>query len=204
MPILWLWINKKANGSGRGAGPWAALFASALAIALTACNREENQPPPPQQSQASPAPQLPRIDLTGLQALIDENAQQRRVLVLDFWATWCKPCVDMFPALHTGLKNLGDRVRVVSVTLDAPGPLEAKAVNFLERHHATEDAYLLIPEPDARLDVVSGLGRRWQDLVVPAILIYDEDGRLAGEHLGEQTGGVEAILADVKRLIDGE
>ncbi len=54
---------------------------------------------------------------------------------------------------------------------------------------------------DARMAVVEGLGQRWRDLVVPAILIYDRNGELIEELIGdlqtssEITAGVVQMLA---------
>ncbi len=149
-----------------------------------------------------PDPVLPQLDLAGLRSLIAASDRQDRVLLLDFWATWCRPCVDLFPRLHRRLKALGNRVRVVTVTLDAPGQGEARAVSMLQRHHATHDAYMLVADSDARLNVVSALGRRWRDLVVPAILVYNIEGRLEVEFLGGEAARIDLIVSEVTRLLD--
>jgi len=142
---------------------------------------------------------LPRIDQAGLERLIAESAEQDRVLVIDFWATWCVPCIEMFEPLHKGVKELGPNVRLVSVTLDAL-ETEAAALRFLNRHNAMEDAYLLVPDVDQRLATVEAIGERWNDLVVPAILVFGPDGKLAGEFLG--SADVEPILTRVRALTE--
>lgn len=180
-----------------------AVWAAMLISTLHGCERSASHPSGEagQLEVAQPAGgQLPRIDLAGLQALVASCDQDDVVLVIDFWASWCRPCVELFPSLHEGVKRLGSRVRMVSVTLDAPGLYEQRALNFLRSHHALHDAYLLVPEGDARLQVVSALGRRWRDLVVPAILIYDRDGRLAAEFLGGLQGQ-DPIITKVTQLL---
>ncbi len=146
---------------------------------------------------------LPRIDLAGIERLIAEADAQDRVLVIDFWATWCVPCVEMFPGLHAGLKDLGDPVLPVTITLDAPGRLEAAAIAFLKTHHAMKNAYLLEPDSDAQLAVIEKIGPNWNDLVVPAIFVFDPDGRLAGEFLGaaDPDEEVRDILGRVRELL---
>ncbi|MCA9057534.1 MAG: TlpA family protein disulfide reductase [Planctomycetaceae bacterium] len=143
---------------------------------------------------------LARVDAAGLEAMIKQADREDRYLVLDFWATWCLPCVEMFPALHEGVSGLGPRVRLASVTLDAPGELEAKAVGFLADHHALDDAYLLVPDQDGRQEVVQRLGRRWRDLAVPAILVYSPEGELVEEFLSGAEGA-EPILTRLKQMV---
>ncbi len=140
---------------------------------------------------------LTQVDLGALQRIIEQTAAQDRVLVIDFWATWCAPCIELFPALHTGLHQLPG-VRPVTVTLDSPGDWEAKAIAFLQQHGATDDAFLLTPDSDAQIAAVRGLGRQWRDLVVPAILVYDRQGNLAGEFFEGATA--DDIIGLVKRL----
>ncbi len=44
-----------------------------------------------------------------------------KVVVLNFWATWCPPCVEEMPSLVQLQKNMGDRVTVLAVSVDVDG-----------------------------------------------------------------------------------
>ncbi|MDX1682920.1 MAG: hypothetical protein R3336_07370, partial [Phycisphaeraceae bacterium] len=99
--------------------------------------------------------------------------------------------VKILPDLHARLKALGPSVRPVTVTLDDPGR-EKAAIDFLHQHDALKDAYLAVPEQEARLAIPQRLGQDWTDLVVPAVLIYDQDGQLAHEYLDATEGAVIA------------
>lgn len=174
-----------------------------LGAALAGCGDQPTADAPETPSPevaTEPMAELERLDLAGLRALIDEAAAQDRVLVIDFWATWCIPCVQIFPELHERLKALGEDVRPASVTIDEPAD-EAKAIAFLREHDAMEDAYMLMPDSDAQLAVAAGIGEDWSDLVVPAILVYNAEGELVGEYLDREAtpdailAGVEAALA---------
>ena len=125
-------------------------------------------------------PALPVVDLDGIKKLIAESGSRGQITVIDFWATWCGPCVEIFPGLHEGLLKLGPKVRPVTVTLDAEDSV-GNAVKFLEEHHAVRDAYMLVPDTDKQLAVVAGLGKKWDNLVVPAVLVFDERGALIAE-----------------------
>ena len=59
-------------------------------------------------------------------AKVDWDALKGKVIVLDFWATWCKPCVEAIPHLNQLAKDLADQpVVFLSVTDDAVDRLEA-------------------------------------------------------------------------------
>jgi thiol-disulfide isomerase/thioredoxin len=158
-----------------------------------------DQPELAPETVTSHAPEnLQVVDLADIKNLIAETAASDRVLVIDFWATWCVPCVEMFPALHAGLVSHGDRVRAVSVTLDDPSR-EAAAIEFLADQHALKDAYIFKSDSIAQQALIDGLGQRWNNLAVPAILVYDPAEGLVGEFL--EGGATAAILELVNTLL---
>ncbi|MCX5660667.1 MAG: TlpA disulfide reductase family protein [Planctomycetota bacterium] len=147
-----------------------------------------------------PSAKLQPIDLNGLRELISlTSAGRKQILVIDFWATWCGPCVEMFPDIHERITALGPGVRLISVTLDNPGKLEQAAIAFLRKQHAIDDAFILPPDTDARLEVVHGLAKKWNDLVVPAILVFDADGQLAGEFVDNVQ--VDPVVTRVQEIL---
>jgi thiol-disulfide isomerase/thioredoxin len=141
----------------------------------------------------------------GLRALIAESAERDEVVVIDFWATWCVPCVAMFPELHESLVELkvqGKAIRAVTVSLDDAGTrFEQQAIDFLAEHDALEDAYIAPPDGAEQERLPKELGQQWDNLVVPAVLIFDTDGQLAGEFLNGP-GDVPQILDRAKLLTD--
>ena len=143
---------------------------------------------------------LPRVDLEALQRLIERTAAEDRVLVLDFWATWCGVCVAIFGDMHQAVGELGEGVRLVTVTLD-DSHAETLAINFLAEHGALADAYLLRPDDATRAEVARRLGERWRGLGIPAILVFDQRAELVREFIGPEVEP-EAVAEYLSVVLD--
>jgi thiol-disulfide isomerase/thioredoxin len=142
------------------------------------------------------ASDLPTIDAAGLQNVIDEAAAKDQVVVIDFWATWCAPCIEMFDPIHKGVAGI-ENAKHVTVTFDGPDEGRQKAAEFLHKHDAlNENAYFAPPEEQGKM--VDQLGQQWQNIVVPAVLVFDKNGNLAGEFLS--AGVADAVVKKAAQL----
>ena len=64
--------------------------------------------------------QMPDFELVSMedQSLITKDRLKDRYYMLDFWATWCKPCVAKRPGLMKIKETLGDKLEIISISLD--------------------------------------------------------------------------------------
>ncbi|MCF8451730.1 MAG: TlpA family protein disulfide reductase [Pedobacter sp.] len=65
-----------------------------------------------------------------------------KLLILDFWATWCSPCVAMIPRLDSLQKAFGDKIAIISVTYQSEKEIKA----FMSRLQAQKKAVYHLPE----------------------------------------------------------
>jgi len=75
---------------------------------------------------------------------------------------------------------------------------------FLREHEAMTDAYMLVPDSDRQLELAAELGERWNNLVIPAILVFDAQGELSREFIDAKEATPEAIVSHVQTLLDSE
>jgi cytochrome c biogenesis protein CcmG/thiol:disulfide interchange protein DsbE len=136
------------------------------------------------------APAFTRTTLSGTTVSMDD--WRGRVVVLNFWATWCGPCRAEIPEFITLQRAFGaDRVRFVGVALDEDG---AMAVRPYAREMGIN--YPLITE-DAR-SVAQAYGGHY---AVPTTFVIDQDGRIRQRYMRALSGDelrpvLQALLND--------
>lgn len=91
-----------------------------------------------------------------------------QAVLVNFWATWCKPCVAEFPDLIALHEELGPGLTVLGVSIDTRPPEEVQA--FLDRHGVP---WLNAIDSDMNVDAIFG----WKS-GVPKNLLIGPDGRV--------------------------
>ena len=123
---------------------------------------------------------------TNLQSL------RGRIVVLNFWATWCPPCVAETPSLekmYTKLKPLGVTVLGVSVDEDA-----AAYHQFLIQHHITYPTYR-----DANAQIPHSYGT----VMYPETYVIGRNGKIDRKLIGEQNWNSPNMLAYFQAIAQG-
>jgi cytochrome c biogenesis protein CcmG, thiol:disulfide interchange protein DsbE len=96
-----------------------------------------------------------------------------KVVVLNFWATWCPPCVEEMPSLIKLQQQMGDRVTVFAVSLDEDAAAYAK---FIREHGMAP--LLTVRDAEQRSNALYGTFR------FPETYIIDKDGILRRKFIG--------------------
>ena len=124
---------------------------------------------------------------------IIENFKGDKVVLVNFWATWCPPCVEEFPdlvKLHQTYQAKG--LEVVTVSADSPKAVESKIKPFLEQHKATFLAFVKDTKDDGVF--IEAIDSAWGG-EIPVTFIYDRSGERAASFYGKQdwNGFVAAV-----------
>lgn len=141
-----------------------------------------------------------RVTVKSLDEILQFVASQTgKVVVVDYWATYCEPCKKEFPGLVALHKELGDKVACVSVNLDFYGDelakAEANAKKFLTENGATFTNFVCNDEDSKVYD-------RLEFQNVPGVFVYDRSGELHSKIVGEEGVTYESDITPlVKKLL---
>lgn len=113
------------------------------------------------------------VDFDQLQPRL--SIENDTTYIVNFWATWCLPCVKEMPAfqqLHDEYSN--ERVGVLLVSLDFVKHIDSRLIPFIEKHKLTPEVIVLNdPDANAWIDKVSP---DWSG-ALPATLIFNRNFR---------------------------
>ena len=109
------------------------------------------------------------IDFDGLYSKIDLSID--KTYVINFWATWCAPCVKELPHFEEVNKELKDKnIEVILVSLDFPSQIESKLKPYIKKNKIKSKVILL---DDSKMNTwVPKVSEQW-DGGIPATLIVN-------------------------------
>jgi thiol-disulfide isomerase/thioredoxin len=170
-----------------------ALFLAVATVALIAgfVLRQGTLAPPkvePEAHRRLLATELP--DLDGAKRRLEH--WHGKVVVVNFWATWCAPCRKEIPGLIEVQQRLGDKgLQIVGIAVDQADRVKPYAAEMGIN-------YPVLVADLAGIDLSRAAGNKMEGL--PYTVVLDRTGDIAGSHLGEVTQAeLEELIAPLLR-----
>ncbi|MFT5500538.1 MAG: cytochrome c biogenesis protein CcmG/thiol:disulfide interchange protein DsbE [Woeseiaceae bacterium] len=120
--------------------------------------------------------------------ILDLGDNKGKVVVVDFWASWCVPCRRSIPWLNNMQEKYGDQgLVIIGVNEDTS---EADFVEFLKNYPAHFKTVR---------DTEGSLARKFDVVAMPSSFILDRDGNVVARHLGfkvRMMDDYEAVIRD--------
>ncbi|MCZ6464501.1 MAG: TlpA disulfide reductase family protein [Proteobacteria bacterium] len=168
--------------------PWivggAVLLVGVALIAIS-----DDVPPPLQRG--VPAPNFALAPLGGGER-VSLSHYDGQVVLVNFWATWCKPCEDEMPAMQRLHRSLqGEPFELLAISVDRG----ADDVAAFRERLGLVFPILLDPEQIA--------SRAYQTTGFPETLLIDHRGRLVERYIGPRDWDDPVYLERIRRLLEG-
>ena len=123
--------------------------------------------------------------------IIGLDDYQGKVVVVDFWASWCVPCRRSFPWLDEMQSKYGEQgLVVIGVNMDAdPSEAESFLQEFPVRFRIVRDAD-------------GTLARSYDVIAMPSSYVIDRSGNIATRHLGFKTARLHEYEATLLAVLN--
>ena len=114
-----------------------------------------------------------------------------KTLLVNYWATWCKPCKEELPSIGELYKNLhGQGLEIVAVSSEKPAVVSA----YLKDKNLP---FTFV------LDPKDTIGKRFKMAIVPSTLVIDDTGKVALRYSGQFDWTDAEFVKELKSMLTG-
>jgi len=134
------------------------------------------------------------LNYNELKPLLEKNNDS--IYVVNFWATWCKPCIEELPAFEKlNQEYNSENVNVLLVSLDFPNQIESRLKPYIIKKNLQSKVVLL---DDVNEDVwIKAISEKWSG-AIPATIIYNKNSK----KFYEQSFNYETLETELKTFLN--
>jgi len=165
---------------------------SALAVAVFLAAVAGTPAPGSASDTKTKAPGFRAVDLEGERFTLDDLLGKGPI-VIDFWATWCKPCIKELPYVQRLKDDYAEQgVQVLAVTIDSPKS-QSQVRKFVNTREYTFRVVM-----DGEQDVFRKMQGKG---TIPYLVILDREGYIRYHHTGYRPGDEKELESVVTELL---
>jgi len=138
---------------------------------------------------------LPDFELKNLsnKRMHYENVKGEKLTVIDFWATWCKPCIRALPKLNEiYIKYESDGVQFVGINVDSPRN-DAKIRPFVNTYKLN---YTILRDPNSAYSSEANVR------YFPTMMVVDSERNILYIHQGFHPGDEKVIEKEIRKHLN--
>jgi thiol-disulfide isomerase/thioredoxin len=126
-------------------------------------------------------PKVTQIDAVALRNLLKREEGNTKPLLVNFWATWCAPCVEEFPDLVKIDSDYKNKIDFITVSIDDLAEINREVPKFLANMKAEMPAYLLKTQDEEA--AIASVAKDWKG-GMPFTVLFSGEGKLVYNRQG--------------------
>ncbi|SMC41140.1 TlpA family protein disulfide reductase [Moheibacter sediminis] len=157
------------------------LLLTSLFLAFWSCNAQESE-----------SYVLKSVNYEELKSIIQKD--DGKLYVVNFWATWCKPCIEELPHFMevNELYKSDPNYKMILVSLDNVKAMDTKVKKFIESNHLNVDVYLLDDNKKMN-EWIPATDKSWSG-AIPATIFYKNKKKVHFQELQMTQYELEDII----------
>jgi peroxiredoxin len=166
--------------------------AIAIAIAAAGCGGGSGEGPRTTDGAGSAAAEIDAQYITGEGPKTIADAKGK-VVILDFWATYCQPCRKSFPKYQALVEEFGGELAVIAVAVDEADEADEEKIKDFAKQ--TGVSFTILWDKEHKTAAV------YNPPKMPTAFVIDKEGNIRHKHAGYQAGEEENMAEEVAALV---
>ena len=166
---------------------FALIVLAFLVFSPAACKKKEGGVEVIPLSTGDAAPDFISKDVNGNTVRLSDY--KGKVVLVDFWATWCPPCRELTPVLNKIYEKYNDKGFVVLALTPEENTNIIKS--YIKENNVIYPVLITDMETTRQYGVIS----------IPASFLISRDGRVAEKHLGATWNIMQELSSEIERLL---